>query len=154
MKEVQHGGALELGIPELDTQHQRLLSLARKMCEHVHRGEFSAAHVLLDELIEGKQEHSQYEEALLKQAGYPFHRAHSKTHQQFLQQCGFLKQRIARGDFLRQHEVDYLQQWIHKHIQGDDGDYVTYLKTQAVAQDEEVPWHLRTLNRFFPGRGK
>lgn len=151
MKEVQHGSALEVGIPELDAQHQHLLSLVKKMGEHMRRGELSAARVLLDELIEGKQSHCQYEEALLKQAGYPFHKAHSKTHQKFLQQCGFLKQRIARGDFLRQHEVDYLQQWILKHIQGDDGDYVTYLKTQTVLQ-EEVPWHLRTLNRFFPRR--
>ena len=114
---------LEIGIPVIDAQHQRIVEYINRV-DHAHRTH-EPAEVLnvLDELVDYTLSHFAFEETLMEEAGYPFAKAHKKVHQLFARRIDNFQQRAKAGEDVTEELIHVLKAWLVNHIKRDDNDY-------------------------------
>ena len=155
MPKITWPDKLTTGITLIDEQHRRIIDLLNALQETIERGELTLANQTLATLLEHKVAHAAYEETLLKSSGFPFFKPHKHAHDEVIQECSAYLQRAQQGEYVSHNALAFLKPWMVKHIRGEDTDYVEYVKRhQAGGGSPTLPWHLRTLNRLFPGSGK
>lgn len=122
------------GISEIDKQHKKLFALADELYDIANRRDGFDYHDeiirVFDELSDYTVYHFQYEEALMKQAGYGFQElvAHCAEHEKFVQKIKKIAQQDLDG---KQTQVlldiiMFAVDWIEKHILGSDRKYAQY----------------------------
>ncbi|GAB4116511.1 MAG: hypothetical protein Fur0026_03710 [Sideroxydans sp.] len=122
---------------------------------NIERGELTLANQTLASLIEHKVAHCAYEEKLLQESGYPFLKPHQRVHDEYIKECRAYLRRAQQGEYVAQKALAFVKPWMVSHIQGEDLDYAHFVKQHLDKGAEPVvPWHLRTLNRFFPNGKK
>lgn len=122
------------GINEVDNQHRKLFALADELYDIVNRKDSFDYHDEIQrvfcELSDYTVYHFQYEEKLMKQAGYDFHTlvAHCTEHDEFIRKI----KKVAQDDLdkkQRQVVLDvimFVVDWIEKHILGSDRKYAEF----------------------------
>ena len=130
---IQWSPSLELGIPLIDAQHSTLCSyinaLHRAMREQQGKDVLAE---LLGSLKEYTVTHFSTEEHFFTNSGYPDTPAHKKVHQGFVEKVkGFEVQLQRDANSLSIELLEFLKDWLIKHIQGTDRQYVRYVKESA-----------------------
>ena len=127
--------AYSVNMTTIDFQHKRLFQMAAELHRAMIAG---AAKASLSQLLQGLMQytvvHFAYEERLMQEAGYPEFAAHKAQHDDLSRrvrefQKDFEEGRIATGITLLQ----FLKEWLQKHIMESDHKYAPYLKAKAVA---------------------
>lgn len=114
---------LELGIPVIDSQHQRIVEYINQV-EHARTSHNKAEiFAVLDELVDYTLSHFAFEESLMEEAGYPFLNAHKKVHQLLTNRVGAFQQRASAGEDITEELMHVLKAWLVNHIKRDDKDY-------------------------------
>jgi hemerythrin len=128
-------GAYEIGHPGIDGQHQRLFALANAVAESlVKSAEHKPGAAQLKALMDFALEHFEFEEDLMRSAGYPEAERHAKYHVSLLTElkthCAKLDRGIpANPDSL----IEYLWNWLLVHINTADRDLAVWLESRSVA---------------------
>jgi len=120
--------SLELGIPVIDKQHQRIVEYINKLehaQEHHSREELGE---VLDELVDYTISHFAFEESLMEEAGYPFIRPHKKVHELFTKRVSSYQSRFKKGEDITEELLHTLTAWLVNHIKSDDQDYSQNVK--------------------------
>ena len=122
-----------LGIRAIDAQHRRIVDYINELSVAMNlpapRRRASLTHVL-DNVLNYTESHFSYEEAMLRQAGYPGLEEHHDAHEQFIRRLNGYIGRFAAGDENIVEELrDTLAHWFINHIQGEDVEYVDRVKT-------------------------
>jgi len=155
MPKITWSDKLTTGIRSIDGQHRELIELINTLQDNIERGELTQAGRTLQALAEKKMAHCRHEEELLSQSGFPFYKPHKLQHENFIRECTAFHQRAQAGEHVTHKALAFVKPWMVKHIRGDDLDYANFVRRHIESGAEPVvPWHLRTLNRFFPKRGK
>jgi len=155
MPKIIWSDKLTTGIPSIDEQHHELIELINILQDNIERGELTLAGQTLQALTEKKMAHCMHEEELLCQSGFPFYKPHKRQHESFVRECTAFYQRAQTGEHVTYKALAFVKLWMVKHIRGEDMDYANFVRRHIESGAEPVvPWHLRTLNRFFPKRGK
>ncbi|MEZ5524813.1 MAG: bacteriohemerythrin [Pseudomonadales bacterium] len=129
---------LELGIPVIDSQHQRIVEYIGQVehsQKHHDQGELME---VLDELVDYTLSHFAFEENLMEEAGYPFVNAHKKVHQLFTKRVDGFQQRAKSGEDITDELLHVLKAWLVNHIKRDDRDYSGAVKTNMNAAAKAV----------------
>ncbi|NCN97088.1 MAG: hypothetical protein GW928_06465, partial [Rhodoferax sp.] len=72
---------------------------------------------------------------------------------QYIKECTVFHRRAEQGEYVTHKVLAFIKPWMVKHIRGEDMDYAEYVKRyQASGAPAQLPWHLRTLNLFFPNK--
>jgi len=131
----QWNDAYSVNLTRIDAQHKKLFRLAADL----HRAMLAGAvkeslFQLLEDLVQYTVVHFAYEERLMQEAGYPDFAAHKAQHEDLARrvrqfQEDFEGGRIATGITLLQ----FLKEWLQKHIIESDQKYAPYVKATAVA---------------------
>lgn len=120
---LQWSTELELGIPVIDSQHQRIVEYIGKVeIAHQHHSQKELMDVL-DELVDYTLSHFAFEETLMEEAGYPFLKAHQKVHALFTRRIDSYYQKAKAGVDVTDELMHTLQAWLVNHIKHDDRDY-------------------------------
>lgn len=131
---VTWSDAISVGLDEIDDQHKVLVKILNEM--YAARMEGKGATVIgnvLDELIEYAAGHFAYEEKAMQESNYSGYDAHKKSHDNIVGQILEYKKNFDKGDFSSSGELmDFLKNWLIKHIQGVDTKYVPSLKTVGI----------------------
>ena len=155
MPKITWSEKLEIGIDSIDEQHRRIIDLINELQDHIERGELVLANQTLHTLIEYKTFHCAHEEELLQQAGFPLLKPHKRAHSEYIKECRVFHRRAEQGEYVAHKALAFVKPWMVKHIRGEDMDYAEYVKRHhASGEPSQLPWHLRTLNRFFPNKEK
>ena len=123
---------IELGHPEIDAQHRRLLLLGEDLAEPLSGSaadEPSAAR--LQALIDFAREHFAFEEDLMRATGYPGADEHRSRHALLLEDLRQYRVRVQQG--LHTDPVgliNFLWHWIVLHIGSEDRTLVVWLKSR------------------------
>ncbi|NPB07057.1 MAG: hemerythrin family protein [Aquificae bacterium] len=131
---VQWGPELELGIPEIDEQHRRLVEMLNEFYRELEEGhKHEAARRFFEELEQYVNEHFTYEEAFMRKIGFPELERHRKTHELFKKLVKEELKRYESGDEKALREAVALAlSWLYTHITRTDRKYAEYLKEKGL----------------------
>ena len=119
--------AMSVQVASIDGQHKHLVeminTLHREM--HEHRG-LLAQRKTIDEMVGYAATHFAAEEKLMKKLHYAETDSHARAHEAFTVKARDLKQKADGDGFILTAEIlDFLKDWLIKHIMGVDRRYVS-----------------------------
>lgn len=115
---------LELGIPEIDAQHKRIVLLANQMREAVKKHDRAAVAAVIEGTVDYTLSHLKYEEELMREAGYGLLQAHAWVHEQFTQKILAFQEGSKAGEDVAEELYAVLTGWLISHIGREDRGYV------------------------------
>jgi len=113
---------LKLNIPEIDAQHETLISLINRLHDAMLQEAGKAAlDGLLSELLGYTRSHCSYEEQLMLQYAYPGYETHKSEHNGLIQRLVDLIEQYQNGELLFSFAVMLeLKGWATVHIENSD----------------------------------
>jgi len=123
-----------VGIDSIDQQHKKLLNLINQLqtaVDYKTGEEFERE--ALDELVDYTKTHFSYEEGLLEQNNFPGYEPHKAQHVEMINKVEeVLAEYDKDPDTAMSNAVEYLQNWLIKHINGTDKQYSSFLIDKGV----------------------
>jgi hemerythrin len=122
-------------IPTFDDQHKKLFAMINELSEAMqHRRSKEAIGSVLARLIDYTATHFAAEEEFFRKTGYPEAEAHKRLHQDLVQKVVALQEKFHSGEtLLTQEVVEFLQDWLVKHIKGTDRRYGDHLRSYQIS---------------------
>ncbi len=116
---------LSVGVDTLDQQHKVLIETLNDLHAAMMKGQARAvAGKILNDLVKYTVDHFAAEEAMMEQAQYPALASHRLAHRELTKQVGDYVARFEKGDItLSVTLLNFLSDWLTKHIQGEDQKY-------------------------------
>ena len=124
------GHRLELGIPDVDTQHRELVSMINELHRAMKQKKGShEAGKILTRLAEYTVYHFGFEENLFETHGYPETHAHKKIHKDLVAKVTAFNEEFTQGRAaISMDLMKFLTDWLKKHIMETDKAYAPFLK--------------------------
>ncbi|NPB08449.1 MAG: hemerythrin family protein [Aquificae bacterium] len=125
---------MELGIPEIDAQHRKLVEMLNEFYRELEEGhEEEAVRRFFGELGRYVEEHFRYEERFMEEIGFPELENHKKTHRLFEKLYKEDLEKYLRGEKRALRELVALTlSWLYTHIMKTDKKYVRYMKEKGL----------------------
>lgn len=122
------------GVAEVDRQHKKLIDLINALHDAMSKGQAKASlGKILGELVSYCASHFAMEEKLFDAHGYPEAADHKEKHKKMAAKVLDLQAQFEQGKATITLEVmDFLQQWLDKHILGTDKKYGPFLNSKGV----------------------
>lgn len=119
----------EVGVPEIDEQHQRLFKMINDLNEAMTLGRGKdVLDRILTGLVDYTARHFKTEEMYMDKAGYPELDSHREVHVRLTDKVHEMVDRYKTGEVgLGIELLNFLQDWLKKHILGTDKKYAPYL---------------------------
>jgi hemerythrin-like metal-binding protein len=123
-----------VGLDSIDTQHKKLVEMINELHDARLKGRSNEtlAHIF-EQLATYTVEHFAYEEKLFDQTGYPASAGHKSEHEALRTKVGELKAQMETQKYPFTMELmDFLREWLQKHIMGSDKAYSAHLKAAGI----------------------
>jgi hemerythrin len=123
-----------VGIPRIDSEHQKLISLVNDLYSAMLEGRGkSVADQILHGMADYTLSHFVNEERLMRLHAYPGFEAHKAEHEKLTKQVKHLQEEARGGKTVVSMEVmRFLQHWLVDHIVGVDKQYSAHLRAAGV----------------------
>ncbi len=123
-----------IGIDEIDGQHKQFIDLIASLYDAINQNK--TAEVLggvIDELIEYGFYHFSVEENYFKEFGYELAGEHAAEHRIFSQKITDLQKQYKNYEIEISFDlVDFLEDWLIKHIMSADRKYVACFRKHGI----------------------
>jgi len=130
---IQWAPILSVGVTQFDNEHKKLVDMVNNLYDAMKLGKASGAiGTILDELIKYTANHFGAEERLLQQHGYPGLAKHKAEHAALVKQVQEIQKGFKEGKALPQNLLQFLRDWLMKHIVGEDKLYSAFLNSKGV----------------------
>lgn len=131
MEILKWGKEFELGIPEIDQQHKKLVDILNsfytELAGNVDRDE--AIKHFFDDLERYLISHLKFEEEFMQQMGFDNFESHKKVHDMFIKLYQEEKERYLNGNKKALNELVALSlSWLLNHIAKTDRKYAEFYK--------------------------
>lgn len=125
---------LSVGVESLDKQHIVLVETLNDLHAAMMKGQARAvAEKILKSLVQYTHDHFAAEEAMMESAKYPALAAHRVAHRELTKQVEDYLARFEKGDItLGVHLLNFLSEWLTKHIQGEDQKYGPWMNEHGI----------------------
>lgn len=129
--------ALEIGIAEIDEQHQWLVNLTNQLHSTMSSENTDSQQIgeILEQLVDYTMNHFIVEEELFERLGYPETDAHKAQHNVFCKRIMDLLDRHDNGEVVGVETLELLRNWLLHHICKVDKAYVEHFR----AHKAEIP---------------
>ncbi len=118
----------ELGIPEIDRQHMRLVELINKLYMAMETGTVAETGKVLQGLIDYTVTHFAEEERLQEQHGYPGLDVHRKLHAELVAEAlSYVRRFQAEEPGIEANLMWFMKDWLLNHIKREDANIAAYL---------------------------
>jgi hemerythrin len=124
-----------VNIGSVDAQHQTLFAMCRELYAAMSAGQGKAVLArILDRLVQYTAVHFAHEERLMQLHQYPDFAKHKAEHDALTRQVLAFQTEFNAGRATMAVQVlQFLKDWLEKHIKGSDFAYAPCLKAQKVA---------------------
>jgi hemerythrin-like metal-binding protein len=125
---------MAVGIPAIDTQHQKLISIVNDMYEEVALcHSLDEERVLTGKFLEQMQEYARIhftaEENILTKNNYPKLPQHQAEHKLFIDELQRIRSSHTKGELALSFDVFlFAREWIANHINVSDQEYTGFLR--------------------------
>jgi len=127
--------ALSVGVARFDKEHQELVKLLNSLHDEMLKGKAKEAlSRILGQLINYTVIHFKNEEDLFRKHAYPDARAHTAEHEALKTKAAELEKALKAGTgSLSVETLNFLREWLVRHIQGSDMQYKAFFAAKGVA---------------------
>ncbi len=117
--------SFSVGLPEIDRQHQILIGMINELNRHVKlKDNMFFVQRVLQGLIDYTVSHFSYEEGLLERNEYEDLVRHKEKHKKLIAQVLAFQPRLeSEGEAVLEELLNFLNDWLAKHIKGSDKEY-------------------------------
>lgn len=131
MPEITWNDVLDIGLPEVDAQHKKLISLSNALIQAMVNGMGTEVLTeLFKELREYTRTHFAQEEAYMESIGYPGLDEQKACHERLSREVDQFRYRLLSGSGVTPSEaLDFINGWIIKHIMEKDSKVAVFAKT-------------------------
>jgi len=126
---------LSVGVKQLDEDHKNLVGMINELHEAMRAGKGAATlDKILGGLVEYTKTHFAREEEFFKKTGYPQAASHRQEHEALTQRVTEVqnKHKAGTNGSLSIEVLDFLKDWLVKHIQGSDQSYGPFLNSKGI----------------------
>jgi methyl-accepting chemotaxis protein len=118
---------MSVKVPSIDEQHKRLVVMINTLhMEMKEKRGIAAQRKTIDEMVDYAATHFKQEEAYMRKFQFPGMAQHVEAHDAFTQKAVELKQRADGEGFILTSEIlDFLKNWLQRHIMGMDRQYIS-----------------------------
>lgn len=123
-----------VGVAEMDQQHKKLIDLINKLYEAMKVGKGAAeVGMVIVEMVDYTKFHFGAEEKLMTTHGYPGLLNQKSEHKAFTDKAIEFQSQINSGQKAITIEVmNFLKEWLTKHILGNDQKYTAFFNSKGV----------------------
>lgn len=141
MSYIQWTADFELGLKDIDKQHQELIEQINLLAQlHEQKESLQAAQALFD-FIAAAMSHFSYEEEMLKEANYSLLEVRHNTHQNFIDRLLDYQQRCMDDISILNELLPQIEIWIKRHITLNDKSYLEVVKASGIYhQNKDGIW--------------
>ena len=119
-----------LGIPEVDKQHKKIIELINDLNQAFIKDNTSKKiGNILDEMSSYATEHFKTEEDLFKKTNFPLSKEHIAQHAYFVNKVEDFKRNFSDGQSITFRLMKFLRSWWTNHILDSDREYVEIIKS-------------------------
>lgn len=132
----------ELGVPELDAEHRRLLALVNEFAASaVSNSRLDGSLESIGNLVQASTDHFDFEESIMIRVGYPGYELHREQHSELLASMERLREKIVHEHHSvdQPRMLDFLRDWFSIHIVRSDGQLAQFLRSAAVQDPADDP---------------
>lgn len=132
---VRWSDAMSVGVPSLDDQHKKMLTLLNQLHDGMMTGKDKLAlGDVLKALISMTAIHFKYEEELLARSGYPDDATHRGEHAVLTRQVIEIRRQYESvgPSAMTIPVMSFLKNWLVAHIQGADMKYRDHLIAKGI----------------------
>lgn len=117
--------SLDVGVADMNREHQQILDLMNKIYDAREAGDTGASIItLVDRLAQVTVDHFRDEEAYMEKTGYAGLASHKLIHKDLLEKfTGFADEIKACGGAVPDRFLTFLKLWLSAHIRGIDMKY-------------------------------
>lgn len=132
-RHIQWSGAMSVGNEDLDGDHQRLIEIINRLWTAESMGNRQIIEFVLDDLVKYTELHFAREEQLLEQVGFAEMQSHIKSHRAICRHLEKIRWEYFQGirDDIRSGLLEFLTDWLKKHILEEDRAYSRYFAMAA-----------------------
>jgi hemerythrin len=125
---------LSVNVKKFDDQHKKLVDLVNQLHDAMKAGEGNTMlGVVLQSLISYTGSHFADEEKMMQAHTYPDFAKHKAEHEKLVKQVLELQQKAQAGNsILTMSVMNFLKDWLAKHIQGEDKKYGVYFNGKGI----------------------
>ncbi|HYD31505.1 MAG TPA: bacteriohemerythrin [Azospirillaceae bacterium] len=126
---------MSVGVQQFDDEHKRLVAMLNDLFDAVQAGKGKdVLGKILDGLIDYTKKHFANEEQHFTKFAYPDLAAHKKEHEDLAKQVLDVQKKYHAGNTatLSMEVMNFLKNWLVKHIQGTDKKYGPFLNAKGV----------------------
>jgi hemerythrin len=126
--------SLSVNVAEIDLQHKKLIDMINELNNGMKVGKGQEVlGKIVGELVSYSVTHFQTEERYFDQFGYPETDAHKKEHAAFSEKAMEIKNKFETRSLMLSIEVmDFLSDWLKKHIMGSDKKYAAFFNANGL----------------------
>jgi hemerythrin-like metal-binding protein len=126
---------LSVKVKEIDDQHKALIDMINRLYEAMRTGQGAAIVTgIVDELSSYNVKHFSDVENLMGRFEYPGLSAHQVEHEAFVAKVRDFQNGIKTGKmFLSIDILNFLSDWLRKHIMGTDQKYSEFFNTNGLS---------------------
>lgn len=154
---IVFGSNLQLGIPEIDGQHQEMVDLINSIygeaiafqgagsenpaqLAEAQDATCQRVKALLGRLVRSTEEHFSAEERLMRDARFPEIIDHQYEHKMLMVELKVFVRSVCSGEeSLKIEDLDSLKQWLVGHIVMEDRQFAEYLNLCALPRAQVLP---------------
>lgn len=131
MEELIWSGDLNIGVDQVDLEHQDLFAIYGQVLAETRSGADQARlYPILFKLTTHTEAHFKSEELQMLAAGYPGFKRHQELHAQLLREVGVLTLQYGDPSAIPPTRVlEILRPWLLDHITGEDKAFGAWLNT-------------------------
>ena len=126
---------LSVGVAVIDADHKKLVGMVNELYDAMQAGHGKEAlGKILDGLISYTGMHFAREEKFFAETAYPESVAHKKEHDDLVKQVLDVQAKYKAGGTgtLSLEVMNFLKNWLVKHIQGSDKKYAPHLNAKGI----------------------
>ncbi len=126
---------MSVGVKQLDEDHKQLVALINELHDAFKSGHGKdALGTILDSLVGYTKSHFAHEEQFFARTNYPEQAAHKKEHDDLTKQVLEVQSKFKKGGgtALSLEVMNFLRDWLTKHIQGSDKKYGPFLNSKGI----------------------
>jgi hemerythrin len=114
----------------MDAEHQKFFAIINKLYDAMSEGRGrTVIENTVSELLSYTRTHFSHEEQMLNARGYPDLASHQALHRSFAAKVEEMKTKLVAGNgVLPTDMLDFLRDWLSKHILSVDTKYAAWLK--------------------------
>lgn len=139
---------LDTGVTEIDVGNKKIVDYINNLSAAKESGNRDVLVNVLDQLLDHVCNQFIFEEHMMEEAGYEYHKAHEKVHEVFAKKLAELRGRVQSEESPFDEVIKMLDNWLSGHVKHEDQMYAKTVQDK-IEQEGGESWVSGVLKKLF-----